>query len=114
MKTFTKKVFISKHKVIAIYYQNSFLKSERNTETEKINGIGSRDKIIKDLLYNRNFVRNRFVGLSSKEDYEKITGFGIIKEFNKGYFTIQTSINNFDNIFISDIKLYNDSTSLFK
>ncbi|MEJ7642195.1 MAG: Clp1/GlmU family protein [Candidatus Nitrosocosmicus sp.] len=114
LKTFTKKVFISKHKVIAIYYQNSFFLSERNTETEKINGIGSKDKIIKDLLNNRNFVRNRFVGLSLKEDYEKITGFGILKEFNKGFFMIQSSINKFDNLFISDIKLYSDSTSLFK
>jgi polynucleotide 5'-hydroxyl-kinase GRC3/NOL9 len=114
LKTFTKKVFISKRKVIAIYYQNSFLISERNTETERINGMGSRDKNIKDLLNDRNFVRNRFVGLSLKEDYEKITGFGILKEFNKGYFMIQTSINKFDNIFISDIKLYNDSMSLFK
>ncbi len=114
LKTFTKKVFISKHKIIAIYYQNSFLLSKRNTETEKINGIEPEDTIFKDLLNDRDFVRNRFVGLSLKEDYEKIIGFGILKEFNKGFFLMQSSINRFDNIFLSDIKLYNNSTRLFK
>ncbi len=114
LKTFTKKVFISNHKIIAIYYQNSFLLSKRNTETEKINVIEPKYTIFKDLLNDRDFVRNRFVGVSLKEDYEKIIGFGILKEFNKGIFLMQSSINRFDNIFLSDIKLYNNNTRLFK
>jgi polynucleotide 5'-kinase involved in rRNA processing len=112
-KTFTKKVFIPKQKVIAIYYQDRFLLSKRNAETERFNGIGSKDNTIKNLINNKAFVRDRFVGLSLKEDYEKIIGFGILKEFNNGFFIIRSSINRFDNIFISDIKLYNNSINSF-
>ena len=68
-------------------------------------------QLLKIFINDRFFIRNRFVGLSLKEDFEKIIGFGIIKQFNNGFFLIQSSINKFDHIFISDIKLcYNSNT----
>ena len=113
LKTFTKKVFISKQKVFVFYYQDRFFVSKGNPETEKICGIKSKGKNMSDLLNDNNFVRNRFVGLSLKDDYEKITGFGILKDSNNGFFKIKSSIDKFDNIFLSDIKLSNNYTDLF-
>jgi polynucleotide 5'-hydroxyl-kinase GRC3/NOL9 len=112
IKTFTRKVLISKQKVFAFYYHDNFFVSKGNPETEKIYEIKSKAKNINDLLNDNNFVRNRFVGLSQKEDYEKIIGFGIIKYSSNGFFKIKSSVDKFDNIFLSDIKLSNSHTNL--
>lgn len=110
-KTFTKKVIISKQKLNAIYYKDKFFLLKKILYIDKINRIETNSTII-DLLNDRFFIRNRFVGLSLKEDYEKIIGFGIIKNFNDGFFLIQSSIHKFDHVFISDIKLYFDRNAL--
>jgi polynucleotide 5'-hydroxyl-kinase GRC3/NOL9 len=111
-KTFTKNVFISKKKLTAIYYKDKFFLLKKTSYLDNINKIETDGTIIEDLLNDSFFIRNRFVGLSLKEDYEKITGFGIIKNFNNGFFLIQSSTYKFDNIFISDIKLYFDRNTL--
>ena len=111
-KTFTKNVFISKQKLNAIYYKDKFFLLKKISYLDNINRIETNSTIIEDLLNDSFFIRNRFVGLSLKEDYEKIIGFGIIKNFNNGFFLIQSSIYKFDHIFISDIKLYFNRNTL--
>jgi ferredoxin-fold anticodon binding domain-containing protein len=65
----------------------------------------TKNTVIESLLNDRESIRDRFVGLSLKYDYEKVIGFGIIKDFNNNYFVLQSSTDKFDNIFLSDIKL---------
>jgi polynucleotide 5'-hydroxyl-kinase GRC3/NOL9 len=111
-KTLTKNVFISKQKLNAIHYKDKFFLLKKISYIDNINRIETNSTIIEDLLNDSFFIRNRFVGLSIKEDYEKIIGFGIIKNFKNGFFLIQSSIYKFDHIFISDIKLYFNRNTL--
>jgi hypothetical protein len=110
-KTFTRNIIISKQKLNAIYYKDKFFLLKSISYIDNINRIERNSSIVENLLNDRFFIRNRFVGLSLKEDFEKIIGFGIIKQFNNGFFLIRSSINKFDHIFLSDIKLcYNSNT----
>jgi polynucleotide 5'-hydroxyl-kinase GRC3/NOL9 len=110
-KPYTRNVIISKKKLNAIYYKDKFFLLKNISYICNTNKIERNNAIIEDLINDRFFIRNRFVGLSLKEDFEKIIGFGIIKQFNNGFFLIRSSINKFDHIFLSDIKLcYNSNT----
>jgi polynucleotide 5'-hydroxyl-kinase GRC3/NOL9 len=110
-KSHTRNVIISKKKLNAIYYKDKFFLLKNISYIDNTNKIERNNAIIEDLINDRFFIRNRFVGLSLKEDFEKIIGFGIIKQFNNGFFLIRSSINKFDHIFLSDIKLcYNSNT----
>jgi polynucleotide 5'-hydroxyl-kinase GRC3/NOL9 len=104
-KPYTRNVIISKKKLNAIYYKDKFFLLKNISYICNTNKIERNNAIIEDLINDRFFIRNRFVGLSLKEDFEKIIGFGIIKQFNNGFFLIRSSINKFDHIFLSDIKL---------
>jgi polynucleotide 5'-hydroxyl-kinase GRC3/NOL9 len=109
-KPHTRNVIISKKKLNAIYYKDKFFLLKNISYICNTNKIERNNAIIEDLINDRFFIRNRFVGLSLKEDIEKIIGFGIIKQFNNGFFLIRSSINKFDHIFLSDIKLcYNSN-----
>jgi polynucleotide 5'-hydroxyl-kinase GRC3/NOL9 len=105
-KTFTKNVIISKQKLNTLYYKDKFFLLKKIQYIDNINRIETNSESIEDFLNDKSFIRNRFVGLSLKEDYEKIIGFGIIKNYNNGFFLIRSSVYKFDHIFISDIKLY--------
>jgi polynucleotide 5'-hydroxyl-kinase GRC3/NOL9 len=110
-KPYARNVIISKKKLNAIYYKDKFFLLKNISYIGNTNKIERNNAIIEDLINDRFFIRNRFVGLSLKEDFEKIIGFGIIKQFNNGFFLIRSSINKFDHIFLSDIKLcYNSNT----
>lgn len=111
LKTFSKDVIITKQKLNAIYYKDKFFLLKKISYINKINKIETNSAIIENLLNDEIFIGNRFVGLSLKEDYEKIIGLGIIKKFTNGFFLIRSSINKFDHIFISDIKLYYNSAT---
>ena len=103
-KTFTKNIKIHKKNLNAIYYKNKFF-FVYDSYISKINKTKIKDTTIEFILNNRNFIKDRFVGLSLKYDYENIIGFGIIKDFKNNYFIIQSSTDKFDYIFLSDIKL---------
>ena len=105
-KSFTKEISISKEKINSIYYKNKFFIIHKAPYFPRFNKIEVKKIAIDTLLYDKIFTRDRFVGLSSKDDYEKILGFGIIKDFNNNFFRIQSSIDKFDHIYLSDIKLY--------
>jgi polynucleotide 5'-hydroxyl-kinase GRC3/NOL9 len=110
-KPYTRNVIISKKKLNAMYYKDKFFLLKNISYISNTNKIERNNAIIEDLINDRFFIRNRFVGLSLKEDIEKIIGFGIIKQFNNGFFLIRSSINKFDHIFLSEIKLcYNSNT----
>jgi polynucleotide 5'-hydroxyl-kinase GRC3/NOL9 len=104
LKTFTKNINIHKQKLFSIYYKNKFF-FIHNISNAKFHKTETRSDHLEILLNNKDFIRDRFVGLSLKYDYEKIVGFGLIKDFNNSQFTMQSSINKFDHIFLSDIKL---------
>lgn len=111
LKTFAKDVIIPEQKLSAIYYKDKFFLLKKISYLDETNNIEIKSTNIEDLLNDGIFLKNRFVGLSLKEDYEKIIGFGIIKKFNNGLYSIRSSINKFDHIFISDIKLYDNNTT---
>ena len=100
-RTFTKKVTISKEKLSSIYYKNNFF-YDMNTINSHNNNIPLN---INDFLL-ESFLQNRYIGLSLKKDDEKIIGFGIITNYSDGLFSIKSSIQEFDSIFLSDIKLF--------
>ncbi|MGN6560253.1 MAG: hypothetical protein ACTHJ2_06965, partial [Candidatus Nitrosocosmicus sp.] len=104
LKTFTKNINIHKQKLISIYYKNKFffIHNILNTKIEKTET--GKDHL-ENTLNNKGYIRDRFVGLSLNYDYEKIIGFGVIKDFTNSHFIMQSSINKFDHIFLSDIKL---------
>jgi polynucleotide 5'-hydroxyl-kinase GRC3/NOL9 len=109
-KTFLNNVIISKKKLNAIYYKDKFFLINIVSSIDKINKVETNSKRIEDLANNKIFIQDRFVGLSLEADYEKIIGFGTLKDFNNDFFSVQTSINKFDFIFLSEIKLhYNNS-----
>jgi hypothetical protein len=105
IRTFTKDISIHKQKLNTIYYKNKFFLLHNILHMSKSSKIETKNNIIESLLNSRESIRDRFVGLSLKYDYEKIVGFGIIKDFNNNNFVLQSSIDKFDNIFLSDIKL---------
>lgn len=105
-KTLVNKVTISRKKLSGIYYKDRFFLMKIISSAEKANASGMNNKFFEGLLSNKSFIRGRFVGLSLKEDHEKIIGFGIIKDLNKDLFSIQSSVSKFDCVFLSDIKLY--------
>lgn len=104
LKTFTKNINIHKRKLISIYYKNKFF-FIHNIPNTKIQKTETRNDHLENILNNKGFIRDRFVGLSLNYDYEKIIGFGLIKDFTNSHFIMQSSINKFDHIFLSDIKL---------
>jgi polynucleotide 5'-hydroxyl-kinase GRC3/NOL9 len=112
LKKFTNEMMIPIRNINAIYYNNKFFLFKRISDMDESNKIETDSKIIEDLLMDNTFIEDRFIGLSLKEDYEKIIGFGIIKKFDNGFFLIRTSINRFDYIFLSDIKLYINNNTL--
>jgi len=112
-KMFLNKVVISKKKLNAIYYKDKFFLINMVSSIDKVNKVETNTKRIEDLINNKFFIQDRFVGLSSENDYEKIIGFGTLKDFNNDFFSVQTSINKFDFIFISDIKLYYNNNPLY-
>jgi hypothetical protein len=112
-KMFLNKVVISKKKLNAIYYKDKFFLINMVSSIDKVNKVETNTKRIEDLINNKIFIQDRFVGLTSENDYEKIIGFGTLKDFNNDFFSVQTSINKFDFIFISDIKLYYNNNPLY-
>jgi polynucleotide 5'-hydroxyl-kinase GRC3/NOL9 len=104
LKTFTKNFNIHKQKLISVYYKNKFF-FIHNIPNTKIQRTETRNDHLENILNNKSLIRDRFVGLSLNYDYEKIIGFGLIKDFTNSYFIMQSSINKFDHIFLSDIKL---------
>ncbi len=86
-------------KIKFIYYKNKYNKIPIFSNEINI------DRNDLQMLLDRSFLLNRFVGLSKKEDQENILGFGIIKDFVNNRFFIQTSIKNFDLIFLGEVKL---------
>jgi len=111
-KKFTKEISITKEKIVAIYYKNNFFLLHKASYISRYNRIETKKISLDAILNDKTFIRDRFVGLSSKEDYEKILGFGIIKDYNNNFFRIQTSIDKFDYIYMSDIKLYLDKNTM--
>ena len=111
-KNFTKEISISKGKLNALYYKNKFFLLHKASYISRYNKIETKKISLDAILNDKTFIRDRFVGLSSKEDYEKILGFGIIKDYNNNFFRIQTSIDKFDYIYLSDIKLYLDKNTM--
>ena len=111
-KRFTKEISISTEKLNAIYYKNNFFLLHKASYVSRFNKIETKKRSLDIILNDKAFIRDRFVGLSLKEDYEKILGFGIIKDYNNNFFQIQTSMDKFDYIFLSDIKLYFDKNTL--
>jgi polynucleotide 5'-hydroxyl-kinase GRC3/NOL9 len=112
-KTFLNKVIISKKKLNAIYYKDKFFLLNIISHIDKVNKVETNSKRIQDLISNKIFIQDRFVGLSLEADYEKIIGFGTLKDFNNDFFSIQASVNKFDYIFMSDIKLYYNNSPLY-
>jgi polynucleotide 5'-hydroxyl-kinase GRC3/NOL9 len=112
-KTFLNKVIIPKKKLNAIYYKDKFFLINTVSSIDEINKVETNSKRIEDLISNKIFMQDRFVGLSLEADYEKIIGFGTLKDFNNDFFSIQTSINKFDYVFLSDIKLYYNNSPLY-
>jgi polynucleotide 5'-hydroxyl-kinase GRC3/NOL9 len=110
-KNFTKEISISKENLNAIYYKNKFFILHKASYISRFNKIETKKISIDAILNDRIFIRDRFVGLSSKDDYENIAGFGIIKDYNNNFFRIQTSVAKFDHIYFSDIKLYFDKNT---
>ncbi|HXT82912.1 MAG TPA: Clp1/GlmU family protein [Verrucomicrobiae bacterium] len=108
-RKFTKKVTISKEKLSSIYYKNNFFYN-MNTVNSHNNNIQLN---INDLL-SESFLQNRYIGLSLRNDDEKIIGFGIITNYSEGLFSIKSSIQEFDSIFLSDIKLFFNIMNEFK
>ncbi len=112
-KTFLNKVIIPKKRLNAIYYKDKFFLMNIFSSIDEINKVETNGKRIDDLISNKVFMQDRFVGLSLEADYEKIIGFGTLKDFNNDFFSIQTSINKFDYVFLSDIKLHYTNSPLY-
>ncbi len=90
---------ITRKKMKGIYYKNQFHLFENNQE------IQTRTRNVKG-LFDKNFLLDRFVGLSVANDYENIKGFGLIKNYYNETFIIETSLRYFNFIHLSDIKLH--------
>ena len=112
LKSFTKEISISKEKINAIYYKDNFFILHKALHISRFNKRETRKIKLETILNDRIFIRDRFIALSSKDDYERIVGFGIIKDFNNNFFRIQSSIDKFDYIYLSDIKLYFDKNTI--
>lgn len=96
------------NKINYIYYKNKIININKIIQYHK--NPNSNKKYLQQ-IFDKTFMKDRFVGLSKTNDFNNIIGFGIIQVFYNNFFYIRSSVKNFDNIFISDLKLIFNSTN---
>lgn len=92
---------INLDKIRFIYYKNRFFSRSDILNTKEYTPYNLNCTSILD----EEFLKNRFVGLGKNEEGECISGFGLIREFNGEKLILQTTVKEFDNLYLSDIKL---------
>lgn len=97
--------FMQLNKVKKIYFKGHFYRLDKKNITSPMRNYEYPLNDIPNYVINKDFLLNRFIGLSKNTDYEKILGFGIIKSFDKTGFLIKSVLKEFDCIFLSEIKL---------
>lgn len=96
--------FVPYFKIKRVYFKDHFHLSDKCIDTRRNYELSLKNT--SKCIFNKDFLSNRFIGVSKSKDYEKILGFGLIKNVDETGLSIKCKIQEFDCIFLSEIKLF--------